>query len=440
MEYANFLTKKRRGGSTIDIEKDGGKNATERNNEGTPTGSRHNGRIKTGQKKDKNRTNKRKDAGWQPAQRENLNGGKNATEENNEGNNERNNPHTMRDNRRNGQTKRNGLKRGREVTGYGRGLEFFAEGGRRGAGVALEEGTEMGLVYEAKLVRYFLDGEGGGTKERLGTLGEGMLNTGTCGHSDSLFDRVGDIPGGEAELLGVPVEVVVSLAMLVHQLHETARDLFASGERGYILFGVGDVSCQKMEEGIDQEHRCRTVFGVDDFAEEFEIMDYALYFLRTHVPNGMYIDMGDEGKGELQIHLHHKLARDGHHIEFHVFGGRFQLSHKEIGNDQIAVVRLEVIALVVDRGSKSTFCNKLERVAWGEILGGQDFQEEVGRRAVKFHDSNVVHGGLSGNKTHPFEDREISQNSILIFLFFSHKRVNQIYGLEQFGCKGTTIF
>jgi len=44
-----FLQKKRRGGGTIDIEKDGGKNATERNNEGnnerTPAGSRRNRRI-----------------------------------------------------------------------------------------------------------------------------------------------------------------------------------------------------------------------------------------------------------------------------------------------------------------------------------------------------------------------------------------------------------
>ena len=50
-----FDKKKRREGGTIDIEKDGGKNATERNNEE---------------------------------------------------NNERNNPHTMRDNRRNGQKKK----------------------------------------------------------------------------------------------------------------------------------------------------------------------------------------------------------------------------------------------------------------------------------------------------------------------------------------------
>ena len=58
-------------------------------------------------------------------------GGKNATEGNN--------PHTMRDNRRNGQTKRNGLKRGGGKRGRmyeGRrkqmvegSLRFFAEGG-----------------------------------------------------------------------------------------------------------------------------------------------------------------------------------------------------------------------------------------------------------------------------------------------------------------------
>ena len=284
-------------------------------------------------------------------------------------------------------------------------LEFFAEGGGGEGGVALEESTEMGLVLETETVGYFLDGEGCGTKERFGTLCEGKFDTGTGSHAECFFDRIGDIPGGEEELFGIPVEIVVPVAMSVHKVQETARDLFIAGGRGNILFGVGDVSCQKMEEGIDQMHRRRSVLGVDDFAEEFEIMDYALYFLRTHVPDGMYIDMGDEGEWELEIHLHHKLARDGHHIELHVFGVRFQPPHEKIGNDQIAVIRLEVVILVVDRGPESAFCDKLERIAGREILGGQDyFLEEAGRRAVKFHDSYVVHGGLSGNKTHPFED------------------------------------
>ena len=270
--------------------------------------------------------------------------------------------------------------------------------------MALEESTEMGLVLETETVRYFLDGEGCGTKERFGSLCEGKFDTGAGSHAECFFDRIGDIPGGEEELFGVPVEIVVPVAMSVHKVQETTRDLFIAGDRGYILFGVGDVSCQKMEEGIDQMHRRRSVLGVDDFAEEFEIMDYALYFLRTHVPDGMYIDMGDEGEWELEIHLHHKLARDGQPIELHVFGGRYQPPHEKIGNDQIAVIRLEVVILVVDRGPESAFCDKLERIAGREILGGQVFQEEVGRRTVKFHDSYVVHGGLSGNKTHPFED------------------------------------
>lgn len=306
--------------------------------------------------------------------------------------------------------------------------------------MALEERTEMGLVLETETVGYLLDGKGSGTKEGFGSPGEGKFDTGTGCHAECFFDSIGDIPGGEAELFGIPVEVVVPVAMSVHKVQETACDLFIAGERGYILFGVGDVSCQEMEEGIDQIHRRRSVLGVDHFSEEVKIMNNTLNFLRTHVPDGMYIDMGDEGEGELEIHLHHKLARDGHHIELHVFGGRFQPPHEEIGNDQIAVIRLEVVILVVDRGLESAFCDKLKRIAGREILGGQVFQEEVGRRAVKFHDRYVVHGGLSGNKTHPFEDREISQDSILIFLFFSHKRANQIYGLEQFGCKDTTIF
>ena len=58
-------------------------------------------------------------------------------------------------------------------------LEFFAEGGGGEGGVALEESTEMGLVLETETVRYFLDGEGCGTKERFGTLCEGKFDTGT---------------------------------------------------------------------------------------------------------------------------------------------------------------------------------------------------------------------------------------------------------------------
>ena len=160
--------------------------------------------------------------------------------------------------------------------------------------MALEEGTEMGLVLESELVCYFLDGEGCGTKERFGSLCEGKFDTGAGGHAEGFFDGIGDIPGGEAELFGIPIEVVVPVAISIHKVHETACDLFIAGGRGYILFGVGDVSCQKMEEGIDQEHRCRTVLGVDDFAEQVKITDNTLHLLCAHVPSGVYIDMGNE--------------------------------------------------------------------------------------------------------------------------------------------------
>ena len=63
--------------------------------------------------------------------------------------------------------------------------------------MALEECAEMGLVLETELVGYFLDGEGGGIKERLGTLGEGTLDTRAGGHTDRFFDRIRYIAGGE---------------------------------------------------------------------------------------------------------------------------------------------------------------------------------------------------------------------------------------------------
>ena len=68
-----------------------------------------------------------------------------------------------------------------------------------------EEGAEMGLVGEAELVCYFLDGEGCGTKKRFSALHECLLDTFACSHAERFFDSIGDIAGREAELFGIPI-------------------------------------------------------------------------------------------------------------------------------------------------------------------------------------------------------------------------------------------
>ena len=161
----------------------------------------------------------------------------------------------------------------------------------------------------------------------------------------------------------------------IHEVHETACNLFVAGEKSIFILVFGNVSREEMEEGIDQVHSGRTVLCVNDFAEEAEIVNDTLNLLRAHVPDRVDIDMRDEREGKLQVHLHHKLARDGHHIEFHVVGGRLQAAHEEIGDNQIAVIRMKAVVLVVDRGSESSFRNKLNHVARRKKLGGQGFQE-----------------------------------------------------------------
>ena len=159
--------------------------------------------------------------------------------------------------------------------------------------MALEEGTEMGLVLETETVRYFLDGESCGTKERLGALGEGMLDTGAGSHAKRFFDGIGDIPGSETELFGIPVEVVVSLAMLVHQPHKAAGDFFVAGHGGDVLlrkmiqFGFRQI----IEERTYQMNSRLAVFVVEHFAHQMEILLQAFHPFRADIPHRMDVDV-----------------------------------------------------------------------------------------------------------------------------------------------------
>ena len=72
--------------------------------------------------------------------------------------------------------------------------------------MTLEEGAKMGLVLEAELIGYFLNGFCCGKEQSFCPLDKDMLNTGACGHADCLFDRVRHITRGEAKLVGIPIE------------------------------------------------------------------------------------------------------------------------------------------------------------------------------------------------------------------------------------------
>ena len=92
--------------------------------------------------------------------------------------------------------------------------------------VAFEKCAEMGLVLESELVGYLLYGHRRRDKKCFGALREGLLDAGTGSHAEGLFDRIGDISGGEAHLSGVPVKVMVLLAVGINQVHKTSCYLF----------------------------------------------------------------------------------------------------------------------------------------------------------------------------------------------------------------------
>ena len=97
--------------------------------------------------------------------------------------------------------------------------------------MTFEEGAEMGLVLEAELVGYFLDGESSGIKERFCTLHESLLYTRAGGHAERLFDRVSHVTRGKAHLASVPVKRMLPLAVGIHEVHETSCYLFVARHR-----------------------------------------------------------------------------------------------------------------------------------------------------------------------------------------------------------------
>ena len=181
-------------------------------------------------------------------------------------------------------------------------LEFFAEGGGGEVGVALEESTEMGLVLEAELVGYLLDGKGGGTKERFGTPGEGMLDAGAGSHAKRFLDRIGDITCGKAELFCVPVEIVVLIAIEIKQVHESSCDFFVAGHR-FVIPHCKIFPREVMEERPHQIDRRRAILFLNQLLKQIEIVHRSLEFLRAHLPMRTDIDMGDESKRKLGIDL-----------------------------------------------------------------------------------------------------------------------------------------
>ena len=175
---------------------------------------------------------------------------------------------------------------------------------------------------------------------------------------------------------------------------------------------------------MDEKHGGCAVSRGHHFAKQVKITDNTLHRLCAHVPNGVDIDMGNERQRELEIHLRHKFAGDGDYIEFHLLAVWFQPPHKELRGYQIAIVRVEIVRVVVDRGFKSTAGNKLQGVTRRKILFGERFPEQIRRTTLKFHYRDVVHGSLSGDKTHPLKHRVIDQYLVFVFVFFSHNRTN----------------
>lgn len=220
--------------------------------------------------------------------------------------------------------------------------------------MALEEGTEMGLVLEAELVRYFLDGEGCGTKERFGTLGEGLLDAGAGSHAKRFFDGIGNITGGETKLFGVPVEIVVLIAIEINQVHEPSCDFFVAGHR-FVIPHLKIFPREEMEERPHQIDRRRAILILNQLLKQIEIVHRSLEFLRAHLPMRAYIDMGDESKRELGIDFLEEFTRKRQDSHFDMILRIIGFFYQKIGRNEKTLIRFDSIWLIIHNDPQFTF-------------------------------------------------------------------------------------
>ena len=122
--------------------------------------------------------------------------------------------------------------------------------------VAFEECAKMALVLESELVCYLLYGQRGGDKKCFGTLHECAFNKRTGGHSERLFNRVCDIARRKAHLSGVPVKVMVLLAVASNKYQAATEKIVE-----HFFPGIFDVVLGE-REGIPRKPDPQIVYDI----------------------------------------------------------------------------------------------------------------------------------------------------------------------------------
>ena len=75
----------------------------------------------------------------------------------------------------------------------------------------------MALVLEAQSVRNLLDRKRGGPQQRLGFSNQDFVDAVASGAARHLFHHIGHIRGRQVQFIGIPFDVVMLVAALIHK-------------------------------------------------------------------------------------------------------------------------------------------------------------------------------------------------------------------------------
>lgn len=111
-----------------------------------------------------------------------------------------------------------------------------------------EEGAEMALVLEAEAVGDLLDGKRGGLQQRFRFPNQDFADAVAGGTARHLFHHIGHIRGCEVQLIGIPFDVMMLVAALIHQRQKSSRQFLSTGKWFLCSKAVGEKFVKERQE------------------------------------------------------------------------------------------------------------------------------------------------------------------------------------------------
>ena len=106
----------------------------------------------------------------------------------------------------------------------------------------------MALVLEAEAVGNLLDRKRGGPQQRLGFPNQDFADAVAGGTARHLFHHIGHIRGCKVQLVGIPFDVMMLVATLIHQRQKSSRQFLSTGKRFLRRKTVGEKTVEKRHE------------------------------------------------------------------------------------------------------------------------------------------------------------------------------------------------